>query len=142
MNRVFSVTVPILLGGVFICAGALKIMDPVAFYHNIVLYHLVSDDFSWRVAHYLPWLEVIAGLGVINRFSRPSSALILAALLLVFMGAAGSAWARGLNIECGCFGRFSGEGSHFWVLIRDCVLLLAVLYLAAPDFFQAGTRGS
>jgi putative oxidoreductase len=141
MNRVLSVTLPIILGGVFVCAGVLKIMDPVAFYHNIVLYHLVDDDFSWHLAHYLPWLEVIAGVGMIGRFSRPASAPILAVLLLVFMGAVGSAWARGLNIECGCFGRFSGTGSYSWVLIRDFVLLLAVVYLAAPGFFQARTRG-
>ena len=142
MNRVLSFTLSIILGVVFVCAGVLKIMDPVAFYHNIVLYHLMDDDFSWRLAHYLPWLEVIAGVGVINRVSRPSSALVLAVLLLVFMGVVGSAWNRGLNIECGCFGRFSGTRSYSWVLIRDFVLLLAILYLAAPGLFQARTRGS
>jgi putative oxidoreductase len=137
MKRVFSTFLAIAVGGSFVFAGALKIMDPVTFYHNIVLYHLVDDDFSWRLAHYLPWLEVIAGAGMISRFSRPSSALILAMLLLIFMGAVGSAWDRGLNIECGCFGRFSGAGSYSWVLIRDFVLLLTIIYLAVPGFFQA-----
>ena len=140
MNRILSRILPVILGGIFVCAGILKIMDPIAFYHSVVLYHLVDDDFSWDLAHYLPWLEITAGIGLIGRFSRLSAALVLAVLLLIFMGAVGSAWARGLNIKCGCFGRFSGNGSYSWILIRDFGLLLAVLYLAALDLFQAQKR--
>jgi putative oxidoreductase len=135
MKHLVSIILPIFLGGVFIYAGILKLLEPVAFYHDIVLYDLVGNQISWIVAHYLPWLEVIAGVGVTCRFSRTPSALILATLLLIFMGAVSSAWFRGLDIECGCFGRSSEGGSYSWVLIRDIGLLLIALYLVRPDFF-------
>jgi putative oxidoreductase len=134
MKLILSTVLGVLLGGVFIYSGMIKIMDPAGFFHDIVHYQLLSDEASWIVAHYLPWLEAIAGFGVIGRFSRTSSAFILTVLLLIFMGALGSAWIRSLNVECGCFGPSSGSGSYVLDLIRDLGLLLTALYLLIFDF--------
>jgi hypothetical protein len=55
-------------------------------------------------------------------------------LLLVFVGAVASAWARGLQIDCGCFGDggqvAAGRTAYPVEILRDLALLLAALALA------------
>ena len=55
-------------------------------------------------------------------------------LLVVFLAAVGSAWARGLQIDCGCFGNggqvAAGETAYPLEVLRDVALLLVALALA------------
>jgi len=55
-------------------------------------------------------------------------------LLVVFVGAVASAWARGLQIDCGCFGDggevAAGRTAYPAEILRDLALLLAALALA------------
>jgi uncharacterized membrane protein YphA (DoxX/SURF4 family) len=125
---------------VFIYAGTVKAFDGSAFYHDIRLYHLVSDDTAWYVARYLPWLEIVAGFGLIWKYTRSSASILIATLLLIFTGAISSAWARGLNIECGCFGNTSGLSSYPWILARDLALLLAAFYLIPSKLSENQSR--
>jgi putative oxidoreductase len=129
MKTPIQSSIAFILALVFIYAGTVKAFDRSAFYHDIRLYHLVSDNIAWYAAHYLPWLEIVAGFGLICKYTRSSASILIATLLLIFTGAIFSAWARGLNIECGCFGKTSGVSGYPWILARDIVLLLATVYL-------------
>ena len=63
---------------------------------------------------------------MLTRFAAVLSALMLAA----FVVGISSAWARGLAIECGCFGGGAGptverdRGQYPWDIARDVGLLL------------------
>jgi putative oxidoreductase len=133
-------SIAFVLALVFIYAGAVKLFDPSAFYQDIRLYHLVSDDIAWYMAHYLPWLEIIIGAGLILKYTRSSASILVATLLLIFTGAIFSAWVRGLNIECGCFGKTSGMSNYPWILARDLALLLAAFYLILPKLPRNQSR--
>jgi len=73
--------------------------------------------------------------------------LIGGLLMLLFIGAISSAWARGLTIDCGCFGGggqvAAGETKYLQEIIRDIALAVAGFYLYfRPDsHFALDNRG-
>lgn len=116
----------IILAGLFVYAGAVKAIDPTGFMADIEGYRLLPHPVAWALAHYLPFLEVMAGvLLLIPRFAR-ASAWVLSGLMLVFMIALLSAWIRGLDISCGCFGGKGAVDSYAWLLVRDLLILIGL----------------
>ena len=71
----------------------------------------------------VPWIEVVAGLCVLAGFWLRSGALIITAMTAVFFFVITSALARGLNIECGCFGTVGGKTIGLHNLAIDLVFL-------------------
>ncbi len=115
------------LGAVFIYASIGKIIHPESFAEAISNYQILPDQLINLVALILPWLELVVGTCLIAGFWLPSSLFLVNLLLLVFWSALLSAFARGLNIECGCFDTSAGKlvtGSMAWYLVRDTILLL------------------
>jgi uncharacterized membrane protein YphA (DoxX/SURF4 family) len=55
-------------------------------------------------AVFLPWLEFFLGLSVVLGVLYRTSALMLAGLNVLFIIALGSVIARGIEVDCGCFG--------------------------------------
>ncbi|MCB1203121.1 MAG: DoxX family membrane protein, partial [Verrucomicrobiae bacterium] len=51
-------------GALFLWSGILKIKDPISFADAIRNFRLVGDPITPALAHFLPWLEVFAGLAV------------------------------------------------------------------------------
>jgi uncharacterized membrane protein YphA (DoxX/SURF4 family) len=121
------------LGGLFVFAGAMKLRDPGRFALEISNYHLASA-LAPHLAIALPGIEVAAGLAVLLAPAawRRSGALVVAALMLVFTAAVTSVLARGINVDCGCFG--GGEGPvTAATVVRDVVLLAAAIALVVMD---------
>jgi putative oxidoreductase len=120
--RVFRFVV----GGVFIWAGLLKILDPLEFSQNIANYHVFSRDLSFLTALVLPWLEVLCGILVIFGIFRPASSFLLSGLLGVFLILITVTIFRGLDVDCGCFGSI-GRHVDYRLLLTDIVLLYLTL---------------
>jgi uncharacterized membrane protein YphA (DoxX/SURF4 family) len=125
--------VGLIVGGIFIYAGVIKVMDPVAFARDIDNYHIVPWPLSVRLAFYLPWLEVFCGLAVLCGLFYRGGLLILNVLISTFIIASIVAKARGLDITCGCFGHASKNLSFAWHLLIDVVLLAAAAFLWFSD---------
>ncbi len=117
-------------GGVFVYAGALKARDPAAFVMDVRSFELLPDPWAAWLAMCLPWLEIFAGLAVITGVLRAGGLLVLNSSLLAFLAAILSAWARGLDIQCGCFGGGAGTSSHVELIARDVALLALGMWLA------------
>ncbi|MGZ4453246.1 MAG: MauE/DoxX family redox-associated membrane protein [Nocardioides sp.] len=124
----------LVVGGVWIAAGALKLPDPAESVRAVRAYRLLPEAVVPTIGHGLPILEILVGgclvLGLLTR----GAAIVSAGLLVAFIIGISSAWARGISIECGCFGGGGGSVSatnaYPWDLARDAGLLLASLYLA------------
>lgn len=115
----------LIVAGVFIGAGVLKIIDPEALATDIKHYRILP---LWAVnafAILLPWWEVAAALALFIPRWRRSGALIIGGLTVVFTVAIVSAMARGLDISCGCFGSHSTKAG-IWTLARNISLLIAI----------------
>ncbi len=127
----------LLAGGVWLVAGALKLPEPAESVRAVRAYDLLPESVVPTVGHLLPVLEVAVGLclvlGVLTRVVAAVSAL----LFLAFVVGIASAWARGLEIECGCFGgggtRAGASSEYPLEIARDLGLLLLSCWLVVVD---------
>lgn len=120
-----------LLAAVFLWSGVVKLLDRQSAILAVDAYDVVPRALVEPVAIVLPWIEVgvavLLLLGLFTRFAGWASA----ALVAVYLVALVQAKARGLPIDCGCFGGGGpGTGVTWWDILRDVPLLLAGLFLA------------
>lgn len=122
----------LLLGGVLVVAGALKVPDPAAAVRAVRAYRLLPEALVGPVAFGLPVLEIAVGLALLAGVFVRTAALASALLLVVFLIGIGSAWARGLQIDCGCFGGggATADPGYPAEIARDAALLAVALALA------------
>ncbi len=127
--------VRISLGALFAYAGAVKIGSPQPFADSIASFRLLPEILISPLALGLPPLEILLGLWLASGWRRREAAFSALVLAVVFLLALGSAYARGLAVDCGCFGSEEDPilGSrHTAVAIgRDLLLLLTAAFLYA-----------
>src|SRR2546430_13573021 len=119
----------LVVGGIFVYAGVLKMLDPVQFGLDIDNYKSLPWFISVRLAFYLPWLEIFCGVAIVFRFLYRGGLSILTALILIFIGATIAAKARGLDISCGCFGHASQHWSFAQHMAVDLAIFAALVLL-------------
>jgi putative oxidoreductase len=110
-------------GALFLWSGIAKIKDPISFAEAIRNYRIVGDPIAPALAHFLPWLEVFAGFAVMWERMRQGASALLTGMLIVFTIGIVSAWIRGLDITCGCFG--GEETINYPVKVTQNLLLIA-----------------
>jgi len=140
-------------GGVWIVAGALKLPYPADSVRAVRAYDLLPEAVVPAVGHLLPVVEVVIGLCLVLGVLVRSSAAVSALLFVAFIIGISSAWARGLSIDCGCFGgggeipdaaaKYPGEIARdvgllalsAWLVVRprSRLALDTVLFRSSPD---------
>src|SRR5438552_16424989 len=128
--------IDLIVGGIFIYAGAIKALDPLRFATDIDNYKMLPWAIGVRLAFYLPWLEMLCGLALILRFFYRGGLFILTALSFIFIAASIIAKARGLDITCGCFGHASKDWSFTTHLAVDFAILVALVTLRMSNRTQ------
>lgn len=123
----------LVLGGVILVAGALKVTNLGQSALAVRAYQLLPYDLAGYVGYALPIIEIVIGLLLVLGLFTRISALLGALLMLAFVIGIASAWARGLSIDCGCFGGGGTIGAEQTAypleLSRDVALLLAGAWL-------------
>nr|MDT0660980.1 MauE/DoxX family redox-associated membrane protein [Micromonospora sp. DSM 115978] len=126
------------LAVVWLYAGGSKVGDLAASGRAVNAYQVLPYDLAVVVGYTLPFVEIALGVLLVLGLASRLAAGISAALLVVFIAGIISAWARGLTIDCGCFGN-GGElpagqtPSYGPELLRDLgFLALAGFLLAWP----------
>jgi uncharacterized membrane protein YphA (DoxX/SURF4 family) len=123
----------LLVGGIWLWAGLLKLPDPEASVTAVRAYQLLPTSTVDAVGRALPMVEVVVGaclvLGLLTRVGGAVSAVLQGAFII---GIA-SVWVRGISINCGCFGD-GGYDPHAaskypWEIARDVGLLALSLYV-------------
>jgi uncharacterized membrane protein YphA (DoxX/SURF4 family) len=113
---------------IWLVAGITKVADLTSFKQEVVAYDVVPS-LAEPIAYGLPFVEIaLAIYFALGLLVRPAAALSLA-LLLFFIAVQAQAWARGLSIECGCFGGLSKETVGAGTILRDVVLIIPSLVL-------------
>jgi uncharacterized membrane protein YphA (DoxX/SURF4 family) len=131
-NKTLLLVFRLALGGLFVYAGVVKVLDPLDFAQNIRNYRLVGQSLSFIAAVVLPWLEILAGVALAAGIWKRASALIVSGLLVFFIALTLVTIARGLDVECGCFGALSRK-SGFGVILEDLgMLFMGLCLLFAP----------
>ncbi len=128
MKRALLLLLRLGLGGLFLWAAAGKIADPHTFARDIANYRLVPDTLAPAMAALLPFVEVGLGFALVLGLWTRAAAIGIAGLMGVFTVAVGAAFARGIDVACGCFG--GGSTPIGWLTIaRDVALLAAAIAL-------------
>jgi uncharacterized membrane protein YphA (DoxX/SURF4 family) len=121
------------LAAVFLISGVLKAVDPDTTYVAVRAYDVLPKSGVAVVATVLPWLEIALGLLLLAGLATRVVAAVGAGLLLVFIAGVTQAWARGLSIDCGCFGGGGavepGRTTYGRELLRDVGFLLMAGWL-------------
>jgi uncharacterized membrane protein YphA (DoxX/SURF4 family) len=121
------------LAAVWLVSGLLKAVDPDQTYVAVRAYDVLPDAGVEVVAALLPWVELALGILLLAGIGVRLVAVLSAALLLVFVAGVTQAWARGLAIDCGCFGGGGavepGETTYVQELVRDAGFLLMAGWL-------------
>jgi uncharacterized membrane protein YphA (DoxX/SURF4 family) len=133
MMRWVGVLARLVVGGVWLYAGALKLPHPDTSVTAVRSYQLLPTGMAETVGHVLPMLEIVVGaclvLGLLLRSTGAASAVLLVAFIVGIV----SVWSRGIAIDCGCFGDGGADPDAFskypWEIARDTGLLALSLLL-------------
>lgn len=130
-----SLVARIVLAGVWIVSGATKVGDHLQTVVAVKAYAVLPEAMVEPVAYMLPILEILLGvfllLGIKNRWMAIASALVFALFIVMIV----QAWARGFQIDCGCFG---GGGydpaanriTYLTEIARDLIFMVFAVWLA------------
>ena len=114
-------------------AGVLKVVDPQSSVNAVRAYRLLPTTVATIVGWGLPFAEIALGLLLLAGVGTRVVAALAAVLLVVFIAAVASVAARGLSIDCGCFGGGGdvapGQTAYGVEILRDLGLLLLALWL-------------
>ncbi len=125
----------LLVGGVWLVAGWVKLADPAASVRAVRAYQVLPEAVVPAFGHGLPVLELCVGLLLVTGLAQRLAAAVSVLLFVAFIIGISAAWARGLQIECGCFGGGGAAGAdaadkYPWEILRDAGLLALSLLLA------------
>jgi uncharacterized membrane protein YphA (DoxX/SURF4 family) len=123
------------LAAVWLISGVPKALDPDQTYVAVRAYDVLPIAGVEVVAALLPWVEIAFGVLLLVGVGTRVVAAASLALLVVFMAGVTQAWARGLSIDCGCFGGGGavapGETAYVQELLRDTGFALLACWLIA-----------
>lgn len=128
-----SLVIRLGLAVVFGWSGVAKAGDLLGTEVAVRAYSLVPDGWVAPIAAVLPWFEIGLSLLLLAGLATRVAAVLSAVLMAVFITGVASAAARGLSIDCGCFGGGGavapGETRYTAEIVRDAVFLLMAAYL-------------
>ena len=144
-----SLLARLVLAAIWIVSGSLKASDMLETRVAVRAYQVLPDWAVPSVAFMLPALEILLGilllLGIKNRWMAIVSAVVFALFIVMIV----QAWARGLQIDCGCFGGGGYDASannltYLSEIARDLAFMVFAVWLACfphtPLTVEPGSR--
>jgi putative oxidoreductase len=124
-------SIALALAAVFIYAGADKLRDSLQFADSIAAFAILPPVFITPLALGLPPFEIACSLLLLVPRTRRVGAFAVALSSMVFISALVSALARGLTLDCGCFGSGTPSRPRMWLeLGLDLILFASSLFYA------------
>jgi len=129
----FGLLARLILGGVLFAAGLLKYQHLDKSQMAVRAYELLPISAANFLGISLPFLEIATGILLVVGAATRIAAAIGGMLMLIFIAGISQAWARGLSIDCGCFGGGGqvapGATNYLPEILRDTALALIAIYL-------------
>jgi uncharacterized membrane protein YphA (DoxX/SURF4 family) len=123
----------LILGVVLLVAGGLKIGNLPKSAMAARSYEMLPIPLANFLGYTLPWIEIGLGLLLIVGVTVKISGALGALTMLAFIIAIAQAWARGLSIDCGCFGGGGAidpeDTKYLSEIIRDIGLMALGIFL-------------
>lgn len=127
------------LGVLFVWAAGNKLFvsGVEVFVKDVANFRIVGEPWDAVIAYTLPWLELLVGLCLILNMQIRGAALLATLMTLVFLVAVISAWTRGIDLHCGCFGKsteavkYPEKTSQLVIQLMACVRV--VVWVMKPS---------
>lgn len=111
-------------GGALVIAAIMKMKDFSALMLSMKAFELVPEAVIPAFSYMLPWTEIVCGVLLVYGIWSRASAGVAALLYAVFTFALASVLARGMKVDCGCFGALTGGGEIDGLsIVRNLVFL-------------------
>ncbi|HVI18022.1 MAG TPA: MauE/DoxX family redox-associated membrane protein [Gaiellales bacterium] len=108
--------------GIWLFAGVTKLADLDGFRAQVDAYQVLPHALVSPFSYGLPLVEVAIGAYLlVGAMVRPT-AILACVLMVIFLVAEAQAWARGLSIDCGCFGTTVQTQVGAATILRDIAL--------------------
>lgn len=130
------------VAAVFVLAAIPKLLDVPAFAADVRNYQAFPDATVHLVAGIVPAMELVGAASLVTGLERRAGAVVLGLLTIGFIALIASVLVRGIDLQCGCFGRDAEAASVGWSLVaRDVALLVAIgIAAACPSRLGAAVR--
>lgn len=125
----FFILLRLTFGGLLIAACIDKIQYPLEFAQAVENYRIFGPRFARWVALWLPWLELFVGVFLILNIWFDAAAVLNLVMMAIFFFAVTQAYARGLDINCGCFSAEGGAKIDMTKLFYNLLLLVGSVIL-------------
>ncbi len=138
-NKYLTLLFRMILGVVFCYAAIDKIVHIDLFARAIYYYHILPGSLVNILAIFMPMVEMFAGICLIIGVWPRGAVTLINAMLVMFLIALTVVYARGVDINCGCFSLSSrAKGSAVTLIWRDILLLLMGLqiFFFGKDFLS------
>ncbi|MHB2252313.1 MauE/DoxX family redox-associated membrane protein [Corynebacterium aurimucosum] len=120
------------MAAVWIIAGIQKLDARMEMTQAIEAYGIFTPEWSGYLAYLIGPLELMGGVLLLLGLFLTEASAVAAVVLVLFMVGISQAWARGLVIDCGCFGYDPADvrqGMNYALtLLRDATFLVLTLW--------------
>ena len=120
------------VGIVLAWAALAKLGDIPGLARDVHHYRLMPLAGENLLAIALPWIELAAAVSLLLGIRPRAGSLVAAGLMVIVTAAVALALARGLNIECGCFGTVGAERVGIAKLFENLTILTAAVVGTLP----------
>lgn len=128
-----STVVRLALAAVLFWSGGAKVSEPRQAVMAVQAYQILPVGVGEFVGYALPLIELALAVALLLGVATRVTAIVAGALMTAFVIGVASAWARGLSIDCGCFGGGGavpeGEANYLPVLLRDAAFTAMAAWL-------------
>src|SRR5258706_3051625 len=142
-NKYLLLAARCILGLVFVFASIEKIALPEAFAISVEAYRILPLPVINLFALLVPWLELLCGLFLMAGHHLRGRSLVASIFLAGFTLSILSAMARGLTIDCGCFGAAYQTPVTWSRVLEDLGLLIlgGYVFLVSSSSTKPGDGG-
>ena len=127
---VLGLAIRVAAAAIWLVAGIAKVVDLGHFHAQVEQYRLLPSALEAPFAYALPFVEILIGFYLLVGLLIRPAAIGACVLMALFLAAQIQAWARGLTLDCGCFGALAHERVGPVTILRDVALGLPALVMA------------
>ena len=136
MKRWLLIAGRLAIAVIFLWAGIAKVREPwLQFAVSIESFKVVPDSWLEPVARTLPWCEIALAIVLIPGILARWFSLLATGMLAWFLFIGIRAYAKGLTVDCGCFGSGGGAIDAKW-FVEHALMLALGLAVTAGEFLR------
>lgn len=125
MAKATEIITIVLLVALFLFTAWAKFTEPQVFVDALKAYQIFPESLIPVIVYYIPILEVLLALGLVTPKFRKDALWASLILMIAFEVLLSSFLLRGLEGDCGCFGKFGG--TPLSALIKNLFIISLIM---------------